>query len=426
LVKGTELSIPIVSRVEGEGGVFVRVSSSGVESVEVRIFEAPRYFEAMVVGRRFVDVPDIVSRICGFCSVSHVLAACRALEAALGIEVPEEVEALRRVAQLAEWIGNHTVHACIMHVPDYLGLRDSIELLRTGHDIVRDGVWLRFWSNKLLTIVGGRPAHIVSMRVGGMHRAVSRHELAPVVRELGEARRRARSILSRIAELEIESERQRMEYLTSFESGRYPVLGEGIRTSRGHRVEPSRFYEIVIDAQVPYSNALHYRFRDGSSYVTGPLARITLGIEQLEPEVRDELAARGLEPPYPNTSFSIVARAAEIYHAVLEIDEILTTYREPSKPFNEPRRIEASRGAAVEEAPRGTLLHSYEIDDRGRVVRADIVTPTAQNLAAMEDEIAWRLSSASNMSLEEIKRLVEHVVRNYDPCISCSVHVVRI
>jgi len=425
-LSGVEVSIPLVARIEGEGGVLVRVSSAGVERVEVRVFEAPRYFEAMVVGRRFEDVPDIVSRICGFCSVSHVIASCRALERALDVEAPEEVEALRRVAQLAEWINNHAVHVCLMHMPDYLGLRDSIELMKTRPEVVRDCVWLRFWANKLLSIVGGRPAHIVSMRVGGMHRAVSRHELAPAVRDLGEARRRARSILSTVMDLEIESERHRMEYLTSFEDDRYPVLGRGIRTSRGSAVDPSRFYEVVEWLQVPHSNALHYRFRDGSTYVTGPLARVTLSWDRLDPEVRDELGSRGLEPPYPNTSFSIVARAAEIYHAVLEIDRILTTYREPSKPFNEPRRIEASRGAAVEEAPRGTLLHSYEIDDRGRVVRADIVTPTAQNLAAIEEEIAWRLSSASSRSLEEIKRLVEHVVRNYDPCISCSVHVVRI
>ena len=176
------IKVDYLARVEGEGNLFVELSDGRVSRVEVGIFEAPRFFEAFLRGRKYYEVPDITARICGICPIAYIMSSSRALEKILGVEVPEEVRKLRRIVYLGEWIESHVLHILMLHAPDFLGYESVLSMARDYPDIVRKGMKLKGWGNQVISVVGGRSVHPVSCRVGGFHRIIRRDELLPLLR----------------------------------------------------------------------------------------------------------------------------------------------------------------------------------------------------------------------------------------------------
>ena len=205
----------------------------------------------------------------------------------------------------------------------------------------------------------------------------------------------------------------------------YPILEGVVANNLGEKFPEDDFEKHVVVEQKKYSNALHYRLRNGRPYITGPLARFNLNYELLAPEVRDVLEEAGFKAPLRNTYQSIIARAAESYHAVLEIERLVKEYSEPDEPYREAE-VRAGEAAAIVEAPRGMLYHRYRIGDDGKILYANIVPPTAQNYAAMEEDILKVGDLILRQPFEKAQRIVETTIRNYDPCISCSVHAIRL
>jgi len=419
------IKVDCLARVEGEGNLFVELSDGRVSRVEVGIFEAPRFFEAFLRGRKYYEVPDITARICGICPIAYIMSSSRALEKILGAEVPEEVRKLRRIVYLGEWIESHVLHILMLHAPDFLGYESVLSMARDYPDIVRKGMKLKGWGNQVISVVGGRSVHPVSCRVGGFHRIIRRDELLPLLKGLGQARDYARELLEWVLKLPMPDLKRDMELVSLRGVGEYPILEGRVVSNKGLNVPEDVFENILVVEQAKYSTSLRYALKDRGHYVVGPLARYNNNYDLLDPEVRGVVESYGYGAPLHNSFQSIIARAAEVYHAVLELEELISNYREPQQPYVEGV-VRRGVGAAITEAPRGMLYHRYEINERGYVINANIIPPTSQNLASIEEDLLALSDKLATLNLEEAQWLAEQTIRNYDPCISCATHFLKI
>src|SRR5512135_1377987 len=164
------IKVDYLARVEGEGSLFVKIKDNTVEDVQFKIFEPPRFFEAFMRGRKFSEAPDITARICGICPVAYQMSSVHAMENALGVKVEGQLRALRRLLYCGEWIESHALHVYMLHAPDFLGYQDAIQLAKDNPEIVQRALRLKKIGNDLVTLIGGREIHPVSVRVGGFYR----------------------------------------------------------------------------------------------------------------------------------------------------------------------------------------------------------------------------------------------------------------
>ncbi|MCD6313021.1 MAG: Ni/Fe hydrogenase subunit alpha [Thaumarchaeota archaeon] len=423
--KSFEIRVHQLARVEGEGGVWVKVKDGKIDYVEVNIFEPPRFFEAFLRGRSYLEAPDLTARICGICPLAYVMAASRAMEKILGIQVPDEINMLRKIAFHGEWIESHVLHFAFLHAPDFLGYPSVLDMAKDHPNFVKDAMAVRSWGNMAIEILGGRPVHPVGFRVGGLHRKIRKEELEPLSRSFDEIKRKGEKLLEFVLDLPIPEIEYDMVVMSLKGDKEYPILEGAVANNLGWKFPEDELKENVEMEQKIYSNALHYRLRNGRAYITGPIARFNLNYDLISPEVKDILKDAGCKPPLKNTYQSIIARAAETLHSILEIGRLVEEYSEPAQPYIEAP-VKAGEAAAIVEAPRGMLYHHYRIDEMGKIVYADIIPPTAQNYAAMEEDILKVGDLILKEPQEKAQQIVETTIRNYDPCISCSVHAIRL
>jgi coenzyme F420-reducing hydrogenase alpha subunit len=413
-----------LARVEGEGALRVRVRDGRVERVELDVFEPPRYFEALLRGRTYLEPVDITARICGICPVAYQLTAAQAIEAACGVVVDGPIRDLRRLLYCGEWIQSHALHVYLLHVPDFLGYDSVVEVARDHPEIVRRGLRLKKAGNRLMEVVGGRAVHPINPRVGGFHRAPDRAELTGLLDALEEAREDALETVRWASGLDFPELEVDAELVALRATGQYAIDRGRIVSSGGLDLEPERFPDHFAEEQVPHSTALASRL-DGRTYLVGALARYSLGSDRLLPEVRAAAAEAGLGPTSTNPFRSIVVRSLEILQACAEALALIRDYRPPEPSFVdvEPR---AGEGSACTEAPRGLLYHRYRLDDEGTILAATIVPPTSQNQLAIEEDLRRLVEGSLDLSDEDLAHLCERGVRNHDPCISCAAHFLRL
>jgi sulfhydrogenase subunit alpha len=415
-----------LARVEGEGAMYVRVGDGLVEEVRLDIYEPPRFFEAFLVGRSYAEPPDITARICGICPVAYQTSACQAIEEACGVTLSGPLADLRRLLYCGEWISSHALHVYMLHAPDFLGYPGAVELARDHREIVERGLSLRRVANSVMELLGGRSVHPVNVRVGGFYRVPSARELAPLAEQLRRALDLALDTTAWVAGFDFPDFRCAHELLALREPGRYPIERGTLASSTGLDFTAAEFEQHVIEEQVPHSTALHARLagHDGS-YLTGPLARYTLNSQWLPPAAAAAAREAGLGPVCRNPFQSIVVRAVEIVCAIEEALALIEAYEQPDRPCVEtaPR---AGTGHGVSEAPRGVLYHRYELDEAGIVRSARIVPPTSQNQAAIQDDLRGFVQDRLDLDDEPLTRACEQAIRNYDPCISCAAHFLRL
>ncbi len=414
-----------MARVEGEGSLSIVETDTGVPEVKLNIFEPPRFFEALLRGRRAEEVPDIVARICGICPVAYQISSLNAFEDLFGAEVDEQVRKLRRILYYGEWIESHTLHIFMLAAPDFAGVPDAVALAKSDPALVREALTLKKLGNSLMSAVGGREIHPVSLKIGGIYRAPSKEALASLLPELDRLRGAVQKMVDFISSLERPSLERESTLVCLRDPARYAIDRGEIVSNRGLRLPPSAFEENFEEYQVEYSNALHSRTRGGGSYMVGPLARFSLNYEQLNPAARALAKEIGMKPPLKDPFQSILVRALEIVHALEETAREVKEYEEPVRP-SVPYKAKAGTCYGVSEAPRGILYHSYTVNGRGQIERAKIVPPTAQNQARMEDDVRLLAPRILKSGAGEARRLSEMAIRNYDPCISCATHFLRL
>ena len=417
-----EYKVDYITRVEGEGSLTLHVRGGEVLESRFRIFEAPRYFERLVVGRTGDEVIDIVARICGICPVAYQMSAVHAFEDLYGVTVDPSVRALRRLFYCGEWIQSHALHVYLLHAPDYLGYPSALAMAADHRAIVEQGLAIKRIGNLLLAVLGGRPVHPVSVRVGGFSRAPRRAGLAEVRRLLDLAVEQARDTVRLVASWDPPAFDHPQPLVALHHPDEYPYNDGRIVSTDGLDLAPGAWREAFEELQVEGSNALHARTHDGAVYLLGPSARITLDAASLHPLAREALAETGLADEIRvNIHRSIVARAVELLHACAEARDLIDAYVPPAEP-RVPFTPRAGVAAWSTEAPRGLLHHRYEVDERGLVTAAQIVPPTSQNQGAIEADLAAFAPSVIGLPHAEATHRLEMLIRAYDPCISCATH----
>jgi sulfhydrogenase subunit alpha len=417
-----DFNVAYITRVEGEGSLRLRVRDGGVVEARLSIFEAPRYFESLVVGRTPDEVIDIVSRICGICPVAYQMSAVHGFEHLFGVEIDPQVRALRRLLYCGEWIQSHALHIYLLHAPDFLGYPSAIAMAADHKPVVARGLAIKKVGNQILSTLGGRAIHPISVRVGGFSKVPRRDALDDLRRALDDAVAGAEETVRMVAGFDVPQYHREPKLVSLVNPTEYPYNHGRIKSSDGVDLPVDRWDDAFEEIHVEGTNALQARTHDGGVYLLGPAARMTLTPGSLHPMAAEALARTGLADEIrTNIYWSIAARAIELLHACAEARDLIDGYRRPAEPKVAwtPR---PGRAAWATEAPRGLLFHRYEVDDRGFVAAAQIVPPTSQNQAAIESDLAEFAPSVLDLPHEEATLRLEQLIRSYDPCISCATH----
>ncbi len=410
-----------LARVEGEGSLRVVVQDGAVADVALHIFEPPRFFEALLQGRRHDEAPDITARICGICPVAYQLSACAAIEDACGVTVDDRISALRRLLYCGEWIQSHALHVYLLHAPDFLGCRDAVELAERDRRAVERGLGLKRTGNLVMETVGGRAVHPVNVKVGGFYRAPGPGAVEALAEPLRVARQAALDTVSWVAGFDFPEVDHDYLFVALRHDEHYPIETGTVASSAGLRVDPSAFADLVVEEQVARSTALHARLGGRDTYLTGPLARYAINAAVLPDLARQAASGASLGEVVRNPFRSIVVRAVELVCACDEALRLVESYEPPDPPALEvPPR--AGIGFGATEAPRGILLHRYELEADGRIVSARIVPPTSQNQLTIEDDLRRVVQQGLDLDDGDLTWRCEQAVRNHDPCISCAAH----
>jgi len=419
------ITVDILARVEGEGALDLSISDGRVTSAQLRIYEPPRFFEAFLRGRSYAELPDIVARICGICPIAYQMGAAHAIEDAFGVTVGDQLRTLRRLIYCGEWIESHALHVLMLHAPDFLGYPDGIRMAQDHGDRVRAGLALKKAGNELMRVLGGREIHPVSVRAGGFHRVPSRTDLAEVAENLKRARDIAVGLVEWVATFPFPDLERDYEFVALRHPDEYP-LNEGRLASSGDiDIDIAEYDTEFEERHVAHSTALHSVIKRRGAYMVGPLARYALNFDRLPGSVQALAQAAGLGPVCRNPFKSIVVRGLELVYACEEALRIIHAYDPPEAPFVDVRP-RAGVGVGCTEAPRGICWHRYEFADDGSIRTARIVPPTSQNQPSIEDDIAAAATTVADQPDDVIRHLCEQTIRNYDPCISCSTHFLKL
>jgi len=423
--KSRSVRVEMLARVEGEGGLHVRVKDGAVSSVKLDIFEPPRLFEAFLRGRQNADAPDITARICGICPVAYQMSSIHAIERALGVTTTPEIRALRRLLYCGEWIESHALHVLMLHAPDFLGYESGLHMAKDHPDVVTKGLRLKKTGNSLVTAVAGREIHPINARVGGFWRAPRREEFRAVTEELKWSRDTALEVVRWVSKFDFPEFERDYNFVALRHPDEYPLCEGRVVSSTGSDLDVSEYETLYAEEHVQHSNSLHSRTTAGTHYFVGPLARYSLNFDRLTPAVQQAARDAGLGVTCRNPFKSIVVRAVETLWAVDEALRILASYTPPDPP-SVPAPPRAGRGSAATEAPRGILYHRYDLAADGSIREAKIVPPTSQNLGTIEEDLGVFVDRNLSLTDDALTWKCEQAVRNYDPCISCATHYLKL
>ncbi|MGO9580426.1 MAG: Ni/Fe hydrogenase subunit alpha [Desulfobaccales bacterium] len=419
------INVKYLARVEGEGGLNIRIKDGAVTRVQLKIFEPPRFFEAFLRGRNFTEAPDITCRICGICPVAYQMSAVHAMEAALGVAVAGPIRALRRLLYCGEWIESHGLHVFMLHAPDFLGYQDAIQMAQDHPDLVKMGLRLKKVGNDIVSTLAGREIHPINVRVGGFYKTPRKRDLAPLAESLAWAREAAIKTVRWVGGFTFPEFERDYEFVALRHGEEYPFNEGRLVSNKGLDIEVRDYEKHFKEEQVPHSHALHSNLKGRGSYFAGPLARYNLNFDRLTPLAQEMAREAGLGPVCRNPFQSIIVRAVEMLYAVEEASAIIGAYEKPEMAAA-PVTPRAAVGCAATEAPRGLLYHRYRLDEKGVILEAKIVPPTSQNQGTIEADLGQFVAARLTLPDEKLTWQCEQMVRNYDPCISCATHFLKV
>jgi len=419
------IQVDYLARVEGEGAFFVKIQKNRVTEARLNIFEPPRFFEAFLRGRMYTEAPDITARICGICPVAYQMSAVHAMEQAFGVQVGGQLRALRRLIYCGEWIESHALHVYMLHAPDFLGYPDVMHMAQDYPEVVKRGLQMKKAGNALMAFLGGREIHPVNVRVGGFYRTPMKRAFEPLVEQLKWGRDAALETVRWVAQFSFPDFTQDYEWVALRHPQEYPFNEGRLVSNKGLNIAVREYEDHFIEEHVAYSNALHSRLKARGAYLAGPLARYNLNFDRLSPLAQEAARLAGLGPTCHNPFQSIIVRSVEILYAFDEALRLIEQYEQPERPFVEmqPR---ASTGCACTEAPRGILYHRYVLDDQGIIREARIIPPTSQNQKTIENDLRHYVEQHLDLPEDQLTWQCEQAIRNYDPCISCATHFLKL
>ncbi|KHK93535.1 Ni/Fe hydrogenase subunit alpha [Novosphingobium malaysiense] len=419
------IKVDYLARVEGEGALDLHIEGGTVKTANLRIFEPPRFYEAFLQGRSHIELPDIVARICGICPVAYQMSSVQAVENAFGVKVEGQLRALRRLLYCGEWIESHALHVVMLHAPDFLGYPDAIRMAEKHGDVVRKGLALKKTGNAILRILGGREIHPVNVKPGGFYKVPTKAELVPLAEELKQAFDLAVDLVRWVATFDFPDLERDYEFVAMRHPDEYPITEGRLVSNRDIDIDIADFESEFEERHVAHSTALHALVKRRGAYLVGPMARYALNYDRLPGSIRGLAREAGLGPVCSNPFRSIVVRALETAFACEEGLRLIAAYEQPESPAV-PLEPRARTGFGCSEAPRGICWHRYDFEEDGTIRTARIVPPTSQNQPSIEEDVAAVAAPIASEPDDVIRHLCEQSIRNYDPCISCSAHFLKL
>jgi coenzyme F420-reducing hydrogenase alpha subunit len=424
------INVHHITRVEGHGNIVVDMKNGVLNKAQLDIVEPPRFFEAMMKGRNFHEAAIITSRICGICSLGHQMTSLKATEAALGLEISEQTEKLRKILIHGSTFQSNILHALFLAAPDFLKVGSVFPLINTHKEVVVAALQLKRLANDIGDIISGRAVHPISIVPGGFTKLPTEKELSSLkekiikegVPNLNIALEVLGSLVGEIPVFERET-----EYISVYNDKEYGLYDGDICSSDVGNLPVEKYLEVTNEFVVPHSSSKHAKF-NRNSYFVGALARFNNSYELLLPVAKAVAEKINLKAPNHNPYMNTVAQVIEVVHCVYDtvrlIDELLDTGIKAEKPNQKPTKY--GRGIATTEVPRGILFHDYTYNRQGQIEKANCIIPTGQNLANIDDDMKKLVPEIIDETKEDITLKLEMLVRAYDPCISCSVHMLDV
>jgi len=425
-MKDGKINVHYLTRVEGHGNIVVDLKDSAVQELRWEIPEAPRFFEAMVRGRSYADAPHITSRICGICSIGHTVASLQGIEAAIGVQPSEQTTLLRKLILHAETVQSHTLHVFYLAVPDFLGVNSVVPLATTHKEALLQAIRLHGLANRWSDLIGGRTTHPINMVVNGFTRIPTPDELQTLRQQITDAIPDLKAWVEIVKTLEIPDFERETEYLALQRDDEYAFYNGTIASTDGGTTLVPHYREKIKEFIVPHSSAKHARAAR-ESFMVGALARFNNNYEKLSPLAQWAAEEMGLKPVCYNPFMNNVAQLVEVAHCLEDslhiIDELLAM---GLKEEDRSLTVSGGTGVGATEVPRGLLIHEYTLDDNGTITGANFIIPTNMNHNNIERDLKALVPAIVDKSQEEITLALEMLVRAYDPCISCSTHLLKV
>lgn len=418
-----------ITRVEGHGNLVINIQDGKIKELRLDIVEAPRFFEAMLVGRSYEEAVHITSRICGICAVTHTTASLKALESAFGIVPDEQTVKLRKLMFNGEIIQSHILHLYILAAPDFLGVKSVFPLIKTNEDIVKRAFRLKGLANDLCMVIGGRHIHPCSMVINGFTNLPKKKDLSLILERFKNTRQDIEETVSLFKNIRLPDFNRKTEYLCLDTEPQYTFYDGDIRSSFDWTINTKLYRDVIKEFVVNNSTAKFAR-ASTDSYMVGALARINNGFDKLNNRAKEIASELGFSPPSFNPFMNNIAQLIEVVQCVDDtielIEDVLGDDLKARIPVDKDVRIKEGLGVGAVEAPRGTLYHEYEIDEKGIITGANCIIPTAQNLNNIQLDLHALVPMIIDQSKEDIIRTIEMLIRAYDPCISCATHILRV
>jgi coenzyme F420-reducing hydrogenase alpha subunit len=419
-----KIKISHLAKIEGHASFFADMLAGDIKNARIKIKIGARLIESIILNRNYIEAPIVTSRICGICSVAHNITSIKAIENALGVKINPQIERLRKVLVLAEPIQSHAAHLFFLSLGDFFKYESDIDLIKKYPDLAKKIILIRDFGNKIKDLVGGRDMHMIVTEIGGFRRVLDDKILQGLFDKSGPVLEAAIGVAKFFRALDYPKYEREVEFVGVTDKKEYAFY-DGFMGSTVKPRTVEKFYKEISEKQTeddPTKRARH----DGKSFMVGAIARLNLSSHLLNPEAKKFL---GFFPKPDNkiltynTFHNIYAQSVELVHCVEEVQKLVKEYlRDKSRSLMVKYSFKNSEGLAATEAPRGTLYHYYQIDKYGVIRACNIITPTAQFLDNLENDLKKYLSEAKVKDERDRKWKINMMVRAYDPCMTCATH----
>jgi len=420
-----KIKIDHIAKIEGHAGFVADIASGNVVKARLDVEEGARLLEGILRGRSYDEVSQISARICGVCPVVHNLTSLKALEAAMGVSISAQTILLRNLMMMGQILNSHALHLFFFSLSDFFGIKDDLSLIKKYPQKTKNVLLLRGFGNKIIEVVGGRSIHPLTPEVGGFKKLPDAKNLEELLSSSVKALEAALEMAKFLIKLEYPDFKRECQYVSLSLPNQYAICDGVIMIDGEEKIKAGEFMSQIKESQVNQSAVKRAGF-SGRPYMVGALARINYQAGFLNPKAKEMLKTASLKLPSYNPFHNILAQAIEMIHCVEESRKILAQIKKADIRFERSSfEARAGKGYGAMEAPRGTLFYYYDLDQDGRIKDANIITPTSQNLARLEQDLAEylpRITKGKSVCKEECENLIKMLVRAYDPCLTCATH----
>ncbi len=423
------VNINKLSKIEGHADLDIEIRNNKVKNVSLRVKENKRFYEQVIKGSPVMAAPQMVSRICGTCSIAHLTVCIEAIEKTLDITPSPQTMLMRKLSMYSLMIRDHALHLYFFALPDVLGLNSMLDAPDDKKELIHQALHVKEAGNNLSKLVAGRAVHAMFAQVGGFTNAIDESKVPDVIKELKSIRK---SIVN-LSEIfyNCDWELRRDINFVALTTDDFSFLDGKICSTSGACIEEANYWDHLHKVVIPYSQATGFKF-EGGEYMVGALARLNLNTDSLHENTKKTMAKYIKVFPSNNIYHNNLAQAIEIMHSIDHSIEILENTKFKKEEIIKPSKLDGE-GVGVIEAPRGTLYYWLGIKG-GNVEYANLVIPTAQNLVNMKkdlEQVVVKICECNSNKLdskcsEDIRKKSERIIRAYDPCMSCASHFLKI